>query len=432
MAAVKVTIIGAGSAFTFSVVADMSLNPAFAGSTVALVDTDVATLDLSQRICSRMIAESGADLRLEGSADRRQVLPGSDYVLNSISVGEPWARERDVAIGERHGIFQPTSQTVGPAGVFRGLRVIPQAVAIAQDVARLCPEATILNLANPMAAVCRAMIRETGVRVIGLCEAWRESIGLMAAALDVPERELDLVSVGTNHLGWATALIRSGQDVLPAALERLHSPEKRALLDSVPIAREIYAAFGLWPTGSQDHIAEFFPYFLTPESHGGADYGLITRHTSEAQWQERLRERQALAHGDLPVTGLLRPSGESAVEVLAALAGIGAPGQHMVNIPNQGLIPNLPAAAIVELPAAVDRCGVHGKQVAPLPQPVAHLLHTRAVQQELMVDAALSGDRQRALHCLLLDAQVVSLDTAWRILEESLAANAAWLPNFRR
>ena len=430
MPPIKITLIGAGSAFTFSIVADLIRQPAFASSVVALVDTDAAALDLSARIARRMVAETGSSLRIEESTGRRQALPGSDFVLNSISVGEPWARERDVAIGEEYGIYQPTSQTVGPAGFTRGLRVIPHAVAIARDVKGLCPEAIVLNLANPMAAVCRAMVRETGITVVGLCEAWKVTVPVFASALGVPPEELDLFSVGTNHLGWALALHHRGRDVLPETLARLHSLECAALLDSVPVARDVYAAFGLWPTGSEDHIAEWFPYFLTPATRGGADYGLSTRHVTEEQWAARRTERRALAEGSRPIAPILQPSGESAVAIIACLAGVERPSPEMVNIPNAGLVDNLPGEAIVELPAYVSPGQVRGLKVGPLPQPVAQILSTRALQQELLVDVALSGDRRLALQGLLLDAQIVSLAAARQILERSLAANAQWLPGF--
>lgn len=102
----------------------------------------------------------------------------------------------------------------------------------------------------------------------------------------------------------------------------------------------------------------------------------------------------------------------------------------MVNIANAGLIDNLPSEAVVELPAYVSPGQVRGLKVGPLPQPVAQILAMRAAQQELLVDAALAGDRHLALRGLLLDAQIISLDTAHQILERSLAANAEWLPNF--
>ena len=430
MLPIKLALIGAGSAFTFSVVADMCCQPGLAGSTVALVDTDVEALDLSARIAHRMLDVAGADLSLEASTDRRAVLPGCDFVLNSISVGEPWARERDVAIGEEYGIYQPTSQTVGPAGFCRGLRVIPHAVAIARDVAALCPAATVLDLANPMAPVCRAMVREAGVRVVGLCEAWKLGLPLFAAALEAPAEELELTSVGTNHLGWAISLRHRGRERLPEALSRLEKPQGRALLDSAPVARDIYRAYGLWPTGTEDHIAEWFPYFLTPETHGGADYGLATRHVTAEQWQARWQERRELAAGARPVEHLLRPSGESVVPIIASLLGLDGPAIETVNLPNAGLIDNLPPEAIVELPAHVSPAGVRGLKVGPLPPAVAAILAVRVTQQELMVDAALSGDRAIALRGLLLDAQITSLSAAHAILERSLAANAEWLPRF--
>ncbi len=431
MPRIKLTLIGAGSRFTFGVVADLIRRPALAGSAVALVDTDPDALDLSARIVRRMVSETGADLRVEHATQRQDLLPGSDFVLNSISVGEPWARERDVAIGEKYGIHQPTSQTVGPAGFARGLRVVPHAEAIARDVASFCPNAVVLNLANPLSAVCGAMLRGTGLTVIGLCEQWKTPLGPFADLLGVPPEELDCLSVGTNHLTWALALYHRGRDVLPATLRRLHAPEGRRLLDTLPVSREIYDAFGLWPTGTEAHIAEFFPYFLTPETRGGADYGLLTRHFTQDQVDARRVERQALAEGRTPIDPLLSPSGESAVEIISALLGVDEPGLQMVNLPNAGLIDNLPQDAIVELPAHMGPTGVRGLKVGPLSQPVAQILSNRAAQHELLVDAALTGDRRLALRGLLMDAQIVSLNAARHILSESLSANAEWLPNFR-
>jgi alpha-galactosidase len=377
-----------------------------------------------------MVAHTGAELRLERSTQRREVLPGSDYVVNSISVGEPWARERDVAIGEQYGIYQPTSQTVGPAGFFRGLRVIPHAVAIARDVATICPDALLIDLANPMAAVMRAMIREAGANAVGLCHSWRESLPVFASLLGVPQERLDCISVGTNHLTWALALYHDGRDVLPAFLERLETPEGSALLETMPVTRDVYRAFGLWPTGYDAHVAEFFPYFLTPQTHGGADYGLATRHTTRADWDAMWAERRALAEGTRSLDELLRPSQEGVIEIVCALRGIEGPATHIVNIPNAGLVDNLPHTMIVELPAYVSPGALRGLKVGPFPQPLAQMMSTRAVQQELLVDAALNGDRRAVLHGLLLDPQIVSLDAAREIMEASLAANAEWLPLF--
>jgi alpha-galactosidase len=308
--------------------------------------------------------------------------------------------------------------------------VIPHIVAIGKDIARLCPDALVLDLANPLAAVCRSLVREAGLTVVGLCEQWQVTLPLFAGVLGVEPQVLDCVSVGTNHLTWALALHHAGRDRLPEFLERIYDPERSDALESVPVSREIYETFGVWPTGTEDHIAEFFPYFLTPETHGGGDYGLSVRHTTPEQMEKRVAEREAMANGTASIDSLLGPSGESAVEIVAACLGLSEPGLHIVNIPNGDLLDDLPAEAIVELPADVGPDGVQGRKVGLVPQPVAHVLSTRVLQQEFLVDAALSGNRKTALQGLVLDAQIVSLDAARRILEQSLAANAEWLPNF--
>ncbi|MBT3604585.1 MAG: hypothetical protein HN521_16125 [Candidatus Latescibacteria bacterium] len=429
MAAIKVTIIGAGSRFAFSVVSDLMRYDAFSNSTVALVDTNAEALDLSTRVVNQMIKKANGNLIIETSTDRRDVLGGSDFVLNSISVGEPWARERDVAIGEQHGIYQPTSQTVGPAGFMRGVRVVPHAVAIAHDIADLCPNATVLDLANPLSAVCRSMIREANLNVVGLCEQWAVTLPNFSELLGT--NDLDCLSVGTNHLTFALALFHNGQDVLPDFLNKINTEAGQSLREKLLVSCEIYDAFGLWPTGTEEHIAEFFPYFLTPETDGGMAYNLRTRHTTEEVVTERLAERETWASGEKPIDHLLKPSGESAVEIIASLLGVIDPEMHMVNVPNNGLIDNLPDEAIVELPAHIGPGGVRGLKVDPLPRAITQILDTRVAQQELLIDAALSGDPNLALQGLLLDAQVTSLKAGREILNASLKANADWLPNFQ-
>ncbi|HCK09880.1 MAG: hypothetical protein CME21_10155 [Gemmatimonadetes bacterium] len=427
----NLAIIGAGSRFSFGITADLIRDDHFTGSTLALVDPDERALDTSKRIVNRMVKESGADLTVISSRSRDDVLASCDYVLNSIAVGEPFARERDVEIGEEFGIFQPTSQTVGPAGYCRGLRVIPHVVEIAKDVADFCPNATIINLANPLAAVCRAMIRESGLPVIGLCEQWAVTRRFFAKALNAEEEELELNSVGTNHLTWALGLRQDSREVLDTLIEDLHKPKNADLLSEVPVSTRIYKAFGMWPTGTEEHIAEFFNYFLTPDTGGGADLGMQIRHTTEEQWEARWSEREAWAEGSESIDHLLGPSGENAVKIIAALEGYRDPIAEMVNIPNEGRIPNLPDEAIVELPTYIGKDGVENADIGALPLAIREILSKRITQQELQIDAALSGDRDLALRGLLFDDQITSLDAAEAILERSLKANDKYLPRFR-
>ena len=190
-------------------------------------------------------------------------------------------------------------------------------------------------------------------------------------------------------------------------------------------------AFGMWPTGTEEHIAEFFNYFLTPDTGGGADLGMQIRHTTEEQWEARWSEREAWAEGSESIDHLLGPSGENAVKIIAALEGYRDPIAEMVNIPNEGRIPNLPDEAIVELPTYIGKDGVENADIGALPLAIREILSKRITQQELQIDAALSGDRDLALRGLLFDDQITSLDAAEAILERSLKANDKYLPRFR-
>jgi alpha-galactosidase len=196
------------------------------------------------------------------------------------------------------------------------------------------------------------------------------------------------------------------------------------------VSWQLYDAFGLWPTGYDLHTAEFFAYFLTEETRGGADYGLETRHTTQEEHDAMWARRRALAN-DASLDELLQPSDEGVIEIIASLLGVSEPACHTLNIPNEGLVDNLPPEMIVELPIYVSSGGARGLKVGPMPQPIAQLLSTRAAQQELLVDAALSGDRRTVLQGLLLDPQITSMEVARSILDESLAANAEWLPAFQ-
>jgi alpha-galactosidase len=281
-----------------------------------------------------------------------------------------------------------------------------------------------------LASVCLALQEGGAFPVIGLCEQWEFMLPTFSQVLGVPQDELDCLSAGINHLTFALELHHRGRDVMPDFLARLYSPECDEIREGLPVSCAIYETYGLWPTGTEAHVAEFYNHFLLPETNGGADLGMSIRHTTQSDWDSRVAQRLGWAEFTQPIDSLLRPSGESAVPIIAALLGIHEPASFVVNVPNHGIIDNLPDEAIVEAPGYVSPSGVRGIQVGLLPEAVAHTLRTRVVQQELMVEAALTGDRQIALQAMLLDAQVTTLRVANEILDLSLEANARWLPAF--
>lgn len=431
MTATRFVIAGAGGAtFPPRLLGDLCQSAPLAGSTVVLFDPDPVRLEVMAGLARRMVAHRDADLHIEATVERAEALAGARFVVSTFAVGglRPWAEDNRIPFA--HGIYQTVGDTVGPGGLSRALRAVPALVELAQDMERHCPDAWLFNYANPMSALIRGVARETGIKVAGLCHGIAAVERFLAGYLGVARQRLRATHVGLNHLCWITDLRLGGADAYPLLRRRAKEvappPEERASF-------LVFDAFGLYPSPAARHVAEFFPYFLTEAAHQGRDYGLELW-----PWDDRLRlkgEQDArlrrLAAGEEPIDPLFAPSGERAVEIIGAIVG-GQPTVQFANLPNQGLVPNLPADAIVEVPAYCDASGVHGIASDPLPAGIAAVLSGRWQQIELTVAAALAGSRELALQALLADPLTPSVEVATTVLDELLAAQRPYLPRFQQ
>ena len=218
----KLVLIGAGSTvFTQRLVADIILAGEADAWELALVDIDPVTLKAVDRLVAKMLEAKGAAIPVTATTDRRAVLPGADYVVTTIAVGGRMGWQRDIEIPRQYGIFQPVGDTALPGGISRAMRMIPQMVAIARDVAELCPDAVFFNYSNPMTAICRAIRKETGVPVIGLCHGVHHVEGVIARFLGVAEGSISSFGIGLNHLTFLTRLFHDGADARPMIHARL-------------------------------------------------------------------------------------------------------------------------------------------------------------------------------------------------------------------
>src|SRR5262245_54215150 len=220
----KIVLIGAGSAvFTQGLVADLILTPDLGPWQLGLVDIDPLALETAEGLSRRMIEARGAEITLEASTDRRNVLPGADIVVTTIGVGGRRAWEQDVFIPRKYGIYQPVGDTVMPGGISRAMRMIPALVEIAQDVKSLCPEAFYINYSNPMTVNCWAIRQATNVPVVGLCHGLFHVERELAQFMGVPPQEVTSFYAGLNHMTFIFDLRRQGRDAWPlvkAALAR--------------------------------------------------------------------------------------------------------------------------------------------------------------------------------------------------------------------
>lgn len=442
----KIVIIGAGSTvFTPGLIADLTSSRHFADATVALVDINPDAAATMARYTERVARERGVGLRVEYASDRREVLAGADFVTVTIAVGGARAWERDVRIPEAHGVWQTVGDSVGPGGVFRALRHVPELVAIAQDMEELCPDAWLFNYTNPLTALVRAVHKTSSIKAAGLCHGVLHTREDIAHALGVPHHELSVTVAGLNHLAWVLDMRHGGADLYPAfrELQRgwLASPPAPAA-DSDPyegfqeVSARLMEIYGYYPSPGDRHVAEFFPFFLRQSDNGlayGTQVGLDMTNRILASRDDRWDRIAAQAEGRADLDRALFDEAREGERVVAIMEAI-VTGQPLlelaVNVRNDGLIANLPREAVVEVPGVIDGRGVHGVAIGPMPEGIANMLGARSRQQELTVDAALTGDRQLALQALLADPLVPTVEAAAAMLDDALAAHARYLPQF--
>jgi alpha-galactosidase/6-phospho-beta-glucosidase family protein len=431
----RICIVGAGSVnWTPTLLQDLALMPGLTG-TVVLHDIAPEPLAVMERLARRIVALAGADIAIEATTDWDIALPGAQFVVVTISTGGLRAMQHDLEIPARYGVIQSVGDTVGPGGLARGLRNIPVMVALARAMETHCPDAWLLNLTNPMATTTRAIARETKIRVVGLCHETdnvRETLGRMFA---VPDEALDFVVAGTNHLPWLLTLTIDGQDAFPLLREYVaagrpiprqatHVGVKESFQDNWQVKLTLFDLFGALPAAGDRHVAEFFPWFLTPETHAGADYGVLL--TTIPQRVEIGRQTRAQVDAWLAGTRpfALTRSREPIADIIAAVSS-GRTFRTVVNLPNQGQIANVPSGAVVETMGILGPTGAHPLSVGPLPPGILNTVHPHVINQELIVEAALSGDRSLALQALVNDPLIRDPRTAPQLLDDLLAATPA-------
>jgi len=456
----KIVVIGAGSAsFGLSTLATILRSPALRGSTFSLVDIDAEGLKTMSALAKRMNREWHAQMTIESSTDRADLLPGADFVILSI---EPGPRERlwrqDWEIPLRHGLRQPYAENGGPGGFAHAARNIPVLLEVVRDMERLCADAWLVNFTNPVPRLCLAAARYTRIKTVGLChqlhmayliafivlaERWGIQVlpGLdthpdpkatydKGKWVDLAHEKLDVKAVGLNHFIWIVEVRdkATGKDLYPLFRQRYRTTHP----NFEPLTRKMFEVFGLCPGPGDSHLCEYLPWGHDPRTKPWETYNLRLYDWAggEQKRKERALLAAAMAAGEQSIDGLRQVRSEGAVELIEAIVGNTDAYIPTVNIPNQGYIPNLPDGVIVEVPAVANGAGIHGLGLDPLPEPIAELCRREAALAGLVVDAAVTGSREIALQALLLDPMISDFDQADCILNDYLDAYAEWLPQF--
>lgn len=462
----KIVVIGAGSAiFGLGALSTMMQSPLLRGAQLCLCDIDEQGLHTMTRLAELMNESWESGIAISSSTDRRDLLPGADFVIVSVQVGpreEVW--EKDWQIPLKHGVRQPYAENGGPGAFAHTARNLPLIMDIARDMESLCPDAYLLNLVNPLIRLTTAVHRYTSIKVVGLCHQLLWGYAMAGAVLaqrfgikvpadfhvhtdaeNMPHfipvarqalQHIDIKAAGINHFSWVYDIRdkHTGEDLYPLLRETWFKHYRR---NFEPLTREMFEIFGMMPTAGDSHMCEFLPLVTDNITKPWEKYELKLQ--SWAGNRQRRSSRKALANaivsGETSVDELRDVwrhdmLDEGIPEMIGAMVYNNNHYHQQLNIPNQGYIPNLPVNAIVEVPGLISAFGFQGLSFPPLPEGIAALCRRELELTSLVAEAAYTGDRNLALQALLLDPMVTDIDTARKILDDFLFEFEEYLPQF--
>jgi len=432
----KIAMIGAGSVvFTKTLLSDMMATPCLRDSEWALMSRTAPKLRRMEAFAKRMIKENRLPGKVTATLDRREAIQGADFVVVMIQVGGLEAFGLDYQIPLKYGVDQCIGDSLGPGGVFRGLRTAPVLVEIARDMEEVArPGAIMLQYANPMAANCLALGRVTRVPFVGLCHGVQTTLDLIAGYVGVPKEEITYTCGGINHMDWFLRLEHKGKDLYPKLREVFERPE---YYKNEKVRGEVFRQFGYFMTESTGHLSEYVPWFrksrkaldlYCDEPSFGGESGAYYKYT------KALAAKYA-RHDPLEFESarIESRSVEYCSYIMEAVV-TGRPFRFMGNVRNDGYITNLPDGCCVEVPTFADATGLHPTRIGALPPQLAACCMTNVSVQTLAAEAGLAGDTEHVVHALALDpltSAVLTLKEIRDMASEMLEAERRWLPQFK-
>jgi alpha-galactosidase len=436
----KIAFIGAGSyIFTRGLVKDVLTFPALRGSTLALMDVNDERLDFARRSVERIVREGHYPATVLATQDRKEALKGADAVLCTILAAPVSVWRYDIEIPKQFGVDTNVGDTRGPSGVFRALRTIPVMLDICRDMERLCPNAILLNYTNPMAMLCRAMQLKSPPRVTGLCHSVQGTADMLARWIGAPMDQVTYTCAGINHQAWFVRYDWKRKDAIPLIRKAIEGSRK--IYNEEQVRNEMFLNLGYYVTESSGHNSEYSWWFrkrpdlirkycTTGTGWNPGHYAYSVKHYLRRQKDWRKEAKKWITSKE-PLD--LARGQEYAASIINAYLG-GGPFLFNGNVPNTGLVTNLPPGACVEVPVYADRNGFNPVHVGALPPQCAALNNVSVAVEEMAVEAALTGNREMVLHAIAYDpltAAVLSLAEIRKMVDAMFKKNQGYLPQFK-
>ncbi|MBW7919973.1 MAG: 6-phospho-beta-glucosidase [Anaerolineales bacterium] len=427
----KITVIGGGSTYTPELVNGfLAASASLPLKELCLMDIDKERLDVVGGFAQRMTKAKGEPFKVTLSLDQRAAIAGASYVVTQLRVGQMSARRGDEYLGRRHGLIG--QETTGVGGMAKALRTIPVILDIAKDIRETAPGALLANFTNPAGLVTEALTRyASDVPAVGVCNVGiTTKMGILdelekATGSRVDSERAVLNTLGLNHLTWHRGFTIDGEEMWPMIFP--------AYVESLKEERDPE-----WDVRTVESLGMIPNYYL--------QYFYYTEKKLEAQkkWPPSRAEEVMEIEKDLlreyadpnltePPADLMKRGGAYYSTLATQLINShhNDLGQiHVVNVRNNDAVKEWPADWVLELPAKVDKRGVHPLPAAPLPPACFGLIAQVKMYELLTVEAAVHGDRNALYQALLAHPLGPSADKVQEVMDDVLETNKQWLPQF--
>ncbi len=433
----KIVLIGAGGIiFARNFIKDILISEALCGSEIILMDIDAGRLKNAE-IFARKIGEKLQVVpRIKATTDLHQAVQGADYVITLFRVGTLEHQRLEQEIPRKFGVDQVVGDTMGPGGVFRGLRTLKALFAVIDAMEAGCPGAYLLNYVNPMSLNTIALSRRAKtIKVIGLCHSVQHTAGELAKYIGADKKQVRFLCAGVNHQSFFLKFEVDGQDAYPRLREAMAKPE---IYNQDKVRFELFRHFGFFSTESSGHASEYIPYIRKrkdlidkfcrvdyPNASDGIEWGAMSAGRSGASIEicaglqvRNDKEIAALLDGTKEFD--LNPSAEYAVQIINAVEA-NVPLAANLNVINHGLIATLPPECCVEVPCLVDGGGITPCRIENYPEQLAGLNRGMINLQMMAAEGALECSRRKIFQAIALDpltAAVCSLDEIQAMTDE--------------
>jgi alpha-galactosidase/6-phospho-beta-glucosidase family protein len=406
---------------------------------LVMTGSDETTLGELHQYALLLQGESGTGLQFSTSQDIEQTLIDVDYIIYAVNPGQLDAVSSDYSIATRYGVTHTSGLCVGPGGIGRGLRCIPGAVALAKKIESISPEAWLINLADPMSAVCQAIEDNTQVKWMGAsADLGRFMTRLFRLLLPESISEVRVQIAGIHQLSWLCGLSSNNIELLSRLKEveqwtldeddkcDLANPHKAPHVDIGLIKFALLRQLGALSVSDDRCLQEFFPEFNTnPEK-------LIELRVQSAslshqkRWEERSKTtiRRAIRRRTLP--GPIKPSMLHLGRLIASLNGERR-GRFLLSLPNNSWLDWMVDEAAVEGVAQIVEGKILRQQNPVIPGPVQDIVRTQWENQRLLCEAALRREPAIVQDVISQDPMCQNIENTAQLAEELIASNSSWM-----